>query len=129
MYNRSEEKPIGKKRVRVINPKNNRGYSVEFIVLKGNYRSLLGLRASQQMQLVTLNRQNILAIESSRCETGNLSKSTITAEFQDLFKGEGRLPGELHLGSRRNSQTCATAHQEGPSRVERQAQTGARQII
>ena len=97
MYNRSEEKPTGKKRVRVINPKNNRGYSVEFIILRGNYRSLLGLRASQQMQLVTLNRQNILAIESSRCKTGNLSKSTITAEFQDLFKGEGRLPGELHL--------------------------------
>ena len=76
MYNRSEEKPIGKKRVRVINPKNNRGYSVEFIILRGNYRSLLGLRASQQMQLVTLNRQNILAIESS--ESSDLSE-------RDLF--------------------------------------------
>ena len=43
MCNRSEEKPIGKKRVRVINPKNNRGYIVEFIILGGNYRSLLGL--------------------------------------------------------------------------------------
>ena len=65
MYHRSEQKPIRRKRVRVINPKNNRDYSVEFLILKGNYRSLLGLRASQQMQLVTLNRQNNLAIESS----------------------------------------------------------------
>ena len=97
MYNHSEEKPIGKKRLKVINPKNNRSYSVEFVILKGNYKSLLGLRASQQMKLVTVNRQNILAVEPSMCVAGSLTKSTITTEYEDLFKGEGKLAGLLHL--------------------------------
>jgi len=54
MYNRTEEKPIGKKRVQVVNPRNGRKYSVEFVVVKGKGKPLLGLRASKQMQLISL---------------------------------------------------------------------------
>ena len=35
MYNKTEEKPIGKKHVQVVNPRNGRKYSVEFVVVKG----------------------------------------------------------------------------------------------
>ena len=97
MYNHSEEKPVGKMRLKVINPKNNRSCSKEFVIVKGNYRSLLGLRASQQMKLLTVNKQNILAVESSTCAAGSLTKSTVTTDYQDLFTGEGKLAGELHL--------------------------------
>lgn len=56
MYNKTEEKPIGKKRVQVVNPRNGRKYSVEFVVVKGKGKPLLGLRASEQMQLTSVVR-------------------------------------------------------------------------
>ena len=34
-YNKTEEKPIGKKRIQVVKPRNGRKYSVEFLVVKG----------------------------------------------------------------------------------------------
>lgn len=64
MYNKAEEKPVGKKRVRVINPKNGKKYSVEFIVTKGSCKPLLGARATQQMHLISVIRKNILAVET-----------------------------------------------------------------
>jgi hypothetical protein len=47
MYNKSEEKTLGKKRVRIVNPKNGKKYSAEFLVTNGVSRPLL---ASQRMQ-------------------------------------------------------------------------------
>lgn len=40
------------------NPKNSRKYNVEFVVVKGNYTPLVGSRASQQMNLVTVHQEN-----------------------------------------------------------------------
>ena len=80
--------------MRLVNPKNNKRYSVDFIILKGNFKSLLGLQASQEMKLLSINKQNISAVEFGNL--GNLSKSFITTEYQDVFKGEGKLDGELH---------------------------------
>ena len=99
MYNKTEEKPIGKKRVQVVNPRNGRKYSVEFVVVKGKGKPLLGLRASEQMQLISVVRQNIMAIQS---EEPSQSKSPLTTEsilkeYADVFRGEGKLEGDLHL--------------------------------
>lgn len=55
MYNKSEEKPLGKKRVRVVNSKNGKKYNVEFLVIKGDFRRLLCSRASQQMRLLSVH--------------------------------------------------------------------------
>ena len=46
------------------------------------------------MKLLSINKQNISAVEFGNL--GNLSKSFITTEYQDVFKGEGKLDGELH---------------------------------
>ena len=35
MYNKSEVKPIGRKKTRVLNPKNSNMYTVEFIIVNG----------------------------------------------------------------------------------------------
>ena len=35
MYNQSEVKPLGKKRFKVVNPKNNKKYSIEFHLVCG----------------------------------------------------------------------------------------------
>ena len=107
MFNKSEEKPLGKKRVRVVNPKNGKKYSVEFVVVKGSCTSLLGAKASQQMGLLSVNRNNILAIETQSAEkvesitslrhNAVMSKESMLGEFADVFAGEGKLEGELHL--------------------------------
>ena len=61
MYNKTEEKPIGKKHTEVVNPRNGRKYSVEFVVVKGKGQLLLGLGLSEQMQLISVVQQNIRA--------------------------------------------------------------------
>ena len=99
MYNNTEDKPIGKKRVQVVNPRNGRKYSVEFVVVKGKGKPLRCLRASEQMQLISLVRQNIMAIQSeepSQSKTPLIAES-ILKEHADVFRGEGKLEGDLHL--------------------------------
>ena len=59
MYNKSEVKPIGRKKMRVPNPKNNNMYTVEFIIVNGQYKSILGLKTCEELELLTVNRQNI----------------------------------------------------------------------
>ena len=99
MYNKTEEKPIGKKRVQVVNPRNGRKYSVEFVVVKGKGKPLLGLRASEQMQLISVVRQNIMAIQSEEPSQSKtpLTTESILKEYADVFRGEGKLEGDLHL--------------------------------
>ena len=89
MYNKTEEKPIGKKRVQVVNPRNGRKDSVEFVVVAGKGKPLLGLRASEQMQLISVVRQNIMVIQS---EEPSQSKTPLTVE--SILKEHA---GDLHL--------------------------------
>ena len=103
MYNKTEVKPLGKKRVRVVNPKNGKRYSVEFMVTKGNSRPLLGLRASEQMNLISVIKQNIMTVQTqpplqdkARYPTA-LTKEHLLKEFADVFNGDGKLQGDLHL--------------------------------
>ena len=49
MYNQSEVKPLGRKRFRVVNPKNKKKYSIDFLISKGACKSILGLRASEHL--------------------------------------------------------------------------------
>ena len=56
MYNQSEVKPLDKKRLKVANPKNNRRYSTEFLIVSGTCKSILGSRASEHLQLLTVNK-------------------------------------------------------------------------
>ena len=99
-YNKSEEKPLGKKRVRVVNPKNGKKYSVEIIVVRGSCTPLLGAKASQQMRLLYINRNNILVVEKQsprKVKATAISKESMLEEFADVFVGEGKLEGDLHL--------------------------------
>ena len=99
IYNKTEEKPIGKKRVQVVNPRNGRKYSVEFVVVKGKGKPLLGLRASEQMQLISVVRQKIMAIQSEEPSQSKtpLTTESILKEYTDVSRGEGKLEGDLHL--------------------------------
>ena len=49
MYNQSEVKPLGKKRFKVVTPKNNKKYSIEFHLVRGECKSIWGLRATEHL--------------------------------------------------------------------------------
>ena len=72
---------------------------MEFVVVKGKGKPLLGLRASEQMQLISVVRQNIMTIQSEEPSESKppLTTETILKEHADVFRGEGKLEGDLHL--------------------------------
>ena len=97
MYNNLEVKPIGRKKMLVLNPKNNNMYTVEFIIVKGQCKSILGLKTCEELELLTVNRQNIPLVTSQSTNTQGLSERDIVNSYSDVFKGEGKLEGQLHL--------------------------------
>ena len=69
------------------NLKNNRKYSVACIVVNDDkVQPILGLRAAKQMNLITVNTENIAAI--SKSETKPLTVAQITSEHSSLFDGK-----------------------------------------
>ena len=104
MYNQSKVKPLGKKRFKVVNPKNNKKYSIEFHLVRGECKSILGLRASEHLQLLTVNSQNIFSVESSGVEEKGPRVEDYISQYTDVFTGEGKLEGLLHLEIDRNVQ-------------------------
>ena len=97
MYNKSEVKPIGRKKMLVLNPKNNNINTVEFIIVKGQCRSILGLKTCEELKLLTVNRQNILLVTSQSTNTQGLSEHDIVNGYSDVFKSKGKLECQLHL--------------------------------
>ena len=74
-------------------------YTVEFIIVKGQCKSILGLKTCEELELLilTVNRQNILLVTSQSTNTQGLSERDIVNSYSDVFKGEGKLEGQLHL--------------------------------
>ena len=68
-------------------------------MVRGSCTSLLGAKASQQMRLLSINRNNIVVVETQspgKVEAAILKESMLE-EFADVFVGEGKLEGHLHL--------------------------------
>ena len=98
MYNGSEVKPIGKTGIQVINPKNNKKYSIEFMVVEENCKSILGAKASQLMNLLVVNKENIFTTESNVKDVPKfITQQHLIEEYPAVFQGQGTLPGTLHL--------------------------------
>ena len=81
----------------VLNLKNNNMYTMEFIIVKGQCKSILELKTCEELELLTVNRQNISLVTSKSTNTQGLSEEDIVNSYSDLFKGEGKLEGQLHL--------------------------------
>jgi hypothetical protein len=64
MWNGSKIVPVGKCRLHVLNVKNNKKYSVEFIVVEDDLMPLLGAKASLQMNLITVKADNFKCINA-----------------------------------------------------------------
>ena len=63
MYNQSEDKHLGKTGFKVVSPKNNKKYRVEFHLVRADCKSNSGLRASEHLHLLTAKSQNILSLK------------------------------------------------------------------
>jgi len=114
MYNQSQVKPLGKKRFKVVHPKNNKKYSTEFHLVRGDCKSILGLRASEHLQLLTVNSQNILSVESSGVEEKGPKVEDYISQYSNVFTGEGKLEGLLHLEIHKNVQSVQLPTQKVP---------------
>ena len=109
MYNKTRLCPLGKCKVKIRNPRNNKLYRLEFQVVDQNSRTpLLGRKASEAMKLIKVQYDNILAIDSivkkQLCPVANEEKSDehmtmekIKSEFGDVFTGDGCLEGEYSI--------------------------------
>ncbi|PFX12858.1 Retrovirus-related Pol polyprotein, partial [Stylophora pistillata] len=94
MYCKSTLPVLGTCRVSMRNPKNSKKYNVEFVVVKGNYTPLIGFRASQQMNLVTVHQENLQQVTT---DAQSLTLNQVAEEFGNVFKGQGCMEGKLHL--------------------------------
>lgn len=92
MYNKTELKTVGQKIFSVTNPKNDESYKVRFVIVEEDYKSILGARAIQHMRLITVNKENIAQIDVQTDSGEEMMK-----KYEDVFQGEGKLEGELHL--------------------------------
>ena len=81
----------------VLNRKNNNIYTVKFIIEKGQCKSILGLKTCEELELLTMNRQNILLVTSQSTNTQGLSEQVIVDSYSDVLKSKGKLEGQLHL--------------------------------
>ena len=111
MYNNTTIKPIGKCKLKLVNPKNNEKFRAEFVVIKdGTLTPSLGNKAVQAMSLLTINYENIKAAMSlltinyenikavrQGAPSEPLSKEKVLKEFANVFEGTGKLQGKYHL--------------------------------
>ena len=60
MWNKSTAKSLGEATLTVINPANNESNDVKFVIVPNELDCLLGLKAVQELNLVTLNTDNFI---------------------------------------------------------------------
>ena len=72
-------------------------YTVEFIIVKGQFKSILGLKTYEELKLLTVSHQNTSLVASLSTNTQGLSEQDIVNSYSGVFKGEGKLEGQLHL--------------------------------
>ena len=87
-WNKTKQIPLGTCRRTVVNPKNNKKYSVEFVVFEDNLTPLLGLKASTHMNLIDICDSNFERVHNTNIENN----------FEDVLKGNlGKFAGKQHL--------------------------------
>ncbi|XP_023818302.1 uncharacterized protein LOC101156138 isoform X1 [Oryzias latipes] len=102
MYNGSKVKPLGKCKVKLRNPRNQKLYQLEFqVVDKDSPVPLIGKRASEAMKLTKVQYENIITMDSivtkGEDANGKWTFEQIKTDFADVFTGDGCLEGEYKM--------------------------------
>ena len=98
-YSKASLKVLGVAKIQLRNPKNQRKYRVQFVVIDENYTPLLGSASAQEMELIAVQHENILNVNETLVKTDcqGLTMEEVTASYSDVFKGLGCMEGALHL--------------------------------
>ena len=96
MWNKTKVTPLGECRLNLRNPRNQKKYSINFVVVDGEYTPLLGASAAQQMKIITVNTdvfQQVAKVDVTD------STSAVIGRYKDVFDDDsvGNLPGMCHL--------------------------------
>ena len=103
MWNGSQVKPIGTARIIMRNPKTRKKYSVEFVVVAmGDLTPLIGARAAQEMELITVNDENFIMTlpppRRNELQVKQITADELIKQYSDvLSRPLGTLPREVHL--------------------------------
>ena len=95
MYNQNTEQTEGEVMLTLRNPKTHGDFSILWQVLDDLIVYcvwIIGNKAAQNMELITMNYGNITIFNSEP-----LTKDIILSKFSDVFEGTGQLQGEYHL--------------------------------
>ena len=63
-YNKERILALGTARVSMRNPKTRKKYNAEFVVVDGNYTTLIGARAAQQLGFIVVQQHNIQLVSN-----------------------------------------------------------------
>ena len=109
MYNKTKLSPLGLCKVKIRNPRNNKLYRVLFQVVDlVSGIPILGRKASEDMKLIKIQYENIMAVDSivtrelgpvmkkENCATC-MTMETIETEYMDVFTGDGCMEGEYKI--------------------------------
>ena len=98
---------LGTCKLHLKNPKNDRRYLVPFYVIDSERNSLqnkfplLGSSTAQQMQLISVNHENIAIVDELHETVANVSskdtKESLCQEYRYVFHGRGCMPGKVKL--------------------------------
>ena len=102
MWNKSELKHEGVTRVMTRNPRNDKKYSVEIVVVNEELTPLLGAKGSQHMGLLEVHPENfvrVAGVKQPSCGADKLKTVDQLIEgYQDVFEGDlGALSGAQRL--------------------------------
>ncbi|XP_028415809.1 uncharacterized protein K02A2.6-like [Dendronephthya gigantea] len=101
MYSKIKMTTLGTAKVSFRNLKNSKKYRAEFVIIEGNYTPIIGAKAAQQMNLIVVQKQNILHVSTENVAKlpteHNLTKQEILSEYSDVFNGLGKMDGKLHF--------------------------------
>ena len=88
--------------VKIRNPRNDKIYSVEFVIVKEELTPLLGAKASQHMGLLEVHPENfvqVAGVKQPSCGADKLKTADqLIEKYQDVFEGDlGTPPGAQRL--------------------------------
>jgi hypothetical protein len=124
MWNDSELKPLGTTRLIVRNPKTEKKYSIEFVVVPDTLTPLIGARTAQQMGLITVHEDKFVSVAPPERERKPKIKKIGTTEqlithHADVFSKElGTLPGTVHLQVDENAEPTITPARRVPTALK-----------
>ena len=93
----------------IVNPKNSKRHLVKFVVVNGEYTPLLGAKTAQEMELLTVQHDNILNItektETKECRITTSYPTNLEQVMSSYGDGGwGRMEGDADLEINENAQ-------------------------